>query len=57
MFKIVKTTLGAIALVVLIFGPYILFDKPFMAKYNCDMASFHPDIPMVVKEQCRKAQQ
>jgi hypothetical protein len=53
----IRTILGAIALLFLVFGPYVLLDKPFIVKYNCDMASFHPDIPIAVKEQCRKAHQ
>jgi hypothetical protein len=53
----IRTILGAIALLFLVFGPYFLLDKPFTVQYNCDMASFHPDIPIAVKEQCRKAHQ
>jgi hypothetical protein len=50
----IRHTLGIVILLFLIFGPYVLLDKPFMVKYNCDMASFHPDIPIAVKEECRK---
>ena len=55
MFKIAQTILGAVALFVLIFGPYILLDKPFLIKYNCDMAEISPDFLANVKQQCRDA--
>jgi hypothetical protein len=53
----IRTVIGAVALLFLILGPYVFLDKPFIAKYNCDLSSFHPDIPIAVKEQCRKAHQ
>ena len=55
MFKITQTILGAVALLFLVFGPYVLFDKPFWIKYNCDLVEFSPDIPIAVKQHCRKS--
>jgi hypothetical protein len=57
MFKITQTILGAVALLFLVFGPYVLFDKPFQIKYNCDLVEFSPDIPIAVKQHCRKSVQ
>jgi hypothetical protein len=53
--QVIKTILVSVALLFLVFGPYVFLDKPFIVKYNCDLSSFHPDIPIAVKEQCRKA--
>lgn len=51
----IRIVLVTVAVVFLFVGVYAIFDKPFWIKYNCDMISFHPDIPARVKEQCRRA--
>jgi hypothetical protein len=50
----IRNILGAIALLFLVFGPYFVLDKPFTVRYNCDIAEFHPDFPVAVREECRK---
>lgn len=30
------------------------FAKPATIKYDCSLASFHPDIPTDVRKECRK---
>lgn len=29
-------------------------DEPRIIKYDCNIAEFHPDVPLEVKEACRK---
>lgn len=34
-----------------------VFAKPTPVRYDCSVASFHPDFPAEVRKQCRKLRQ
>lgn len=55
LFKIVKSNAISIAVMAVLIGIVIWgFSYPHAKIYNCDMAEFHPDYPVKVREACRE---
>lgn len=50
------TLMVVMLLLVFVAIPYLLFIAPASVTrvYDCGMAEWHPDIPVEVKEECRK---
>ena len=44
---------GTIFYLIIIYA-FLTNDEPRIIKYDCTIAEFHPDIPIEVREACRK---
>jgi hypothetical protein len=45
---------GGIVFYLIIAFTFLANDEPRVIRYDCTIAEFHPDIPIEVKEACRK---
>lgn len=45
---------GGIVFYLIIIFTFLSNDEPRVIRYDCTIAEFHPDIPIEVKEACRK---
>jgi hypothetical protein len=56
--KILGVSLAFVFVVIVMFGLIVfgnqLFDNSRVVVYNCSISEISPDIPLQVKEQCRK---
>jgi hypothetical protein len=52
-----KYIIGFIAGIAFIFGLAWILPETEERVYDCGMAEWHPDIPAIVREECRKRRQ